>query len=161
MANKAQPFNRNLHKGSTHVWNEECQHSLDQIKGYLAKPPVLMPPIPGKPLILYISATVASLGALLTQSDETGKEHAIYYLSQTLVSYEMNYTSIEKACLALVFASQKLWHYMLAHTVHLVPKFDPLKYLLSKAVLTDRLTKWMMILSKFDIQYVERKAIKG
>ena len=81
LADKAQPFNRNLHKGFTHIWNEECQHSLDEIKRYLAKAPVLMPPIPGKPLILYISATVASLGALLTQSDETGKEHAIYYIS--------------------------------------------------------------------------------
>ena len=47
LAHKAQPFNRNLHKGSTHIWNEKFQHSLDQIKGYLAKPPVLMPPIPG------------------------------------------------------------------------------------------------------------------
>ena len=45
LADRAQPFNRNLHKGATTVWNEECQKSLDQIKEYLAKPPVLMPPI--------------------------------------------------------------------------------------------------------------------
>ena len=50
---------------------------------------------------------------------------------------------------------------MLAHTIHLVAKIDPLKYLLSKAALTGCLDKWMMILSEFDIQYVERKAIKG
>lgn len=127
----------------------------------MAKPSVLMPPVPGKPLILYISATTSSLGALLAQSDETGKERAIYYISRTFVAYEINYTSIEKACLVVVFASQKLCHYMLAHTVHLIAKIDPLKYLLSKAVLIGRLAKWMMILSKFDIQYVKRKAIKG
>ena len=40
-------------------------------------------------------------------------------------------------------------------------KIDPLKYLLSKATLMGRLAKWMMILSKFDIQYVKRKEIKG
>ena len=50
---------------------------------------------------------------------------------------------------------------MLVHTVHLIAKINPLKYLLSKATLTDHLAKWMMILSKFDIQYVERKVIKG
>ena len=110
-----------------------------------------MPPILGKPLILYISATTSSLGALLTQSDDIGKEHAIYYISQTLVSYEMNYTSNEKDCFAVVFASQKLRHYMLAHIVHLVAKIDPLKYLLSKAALTGHLAKWMMILLEFDI----------
>lgn len=50
---------------------------------------------------------------------------------------------------------------MLAHTIHLIAKIDPLKYLLGKAALMGRLAKWMMILSKFDIEYVERKAIKG
>ena len=50
---------------------------------------------------------------------------------------------------------------MLAHTTHLIAKIDPLKYLLSKATLTGRLAKWVMILSEFDIKYVERKAIKG
>jgi hypothetical protein len=72
----------------------------------------------------------------------------------------MNYSIIEKACLAIVFTSQKLRHYMLAHTTRLIAKVDPLKYLLSKASLTGRLAKWVMILSEFDIEYVERKAIK-
>ena len=67
-----------------------------------------MPPILGKHLILYISAMNSSLGALLAQSDETGKERAIYYISRTLVAYEINYTSIEKECLDVVFTSQKL-----------------------------------------------------
>ena len=106
MADKAQDFNKNLHKGSTHIWNNECQKIINQIKGYLAKPLVLMPPIPGKLLILYILAKT-SLGALLAQSDETSKEWDIYYISQTLVAYEMNYISIEKACVAMVFSSQK------------------------------------------------------
>ena len=50
---------------------------------------------------------------------------------------------------------------MLTHTINLVSKIDPLKYLLSKASLTGRLAKWVMILSEFDIHYVDRKAIKG
>ena len=95
-----------------------------------------MPLILGKPLILYISATTTSLGALLAQKDDNGRERAIYYISRTLVNYELNYNTIEKACLAVVFASQKLRHYMLAHTTQLVAKIDPLKYLLNKAALT-------------------------
>ena len=75
-----------------------------------------MHPIYGKPLILYISAIETSLGILLTQEDDNNKERAIYYVICTLISYEMNYSIIEKAFLAVVFASQKLRHYMLAHT---------------------------------------------
>ncbi len=50
---------------------------------------------------------------------------------------------------------------MPAHNTRLVAKIDPLKYLLSKANLIVRLEKWMIILSEFDVEYVERKAIKG
>jgi ribonuclease HI len=124
-------------------------------------PPVLVPPNPGEPLILYISETKVSLGALLAQDDSTRKERAIYYISRNLTGHELNYTFIEKACLAVVFTSQKFRHYMLAHTIKLVTKIDPLKYLLSKATLIGRLAKWVMILSEFDIHYIDRRAIKG
>ena len=73
LVDRAQPFKKNFHKGATIVWNDECQKSLDQIKDYLAKPPILMPSIQGKPLILYILATTNSLGALLAQQDEIAK----------------------------------------------------------------------------------------
>ena len=64
-----------------------------------------MSPILGKPLLLYISATTVSLGALLAQQGHEGKEKAIYYISRTVVGYELNYSSIERACLAIFFAS--------------------------------------------------------
>ncbi|KAA0049601.1 uncharacterized protein E5676_scaffold94G00750 [Cucumis melo var. makuwa] len=53
-----------------------------------------------------------SLGALLAQEEEKGKEHALYYLSRTLFGVEVNYSPIEKMCLALLFAINKLRHYM-------------------------------------------------
>jgi len=121
----------------------------------------LVPPVTDRPLILYISTTTAALGNLLAKHDELGKEHAIYYISQTLVGYEFNYSPMERACLALVFASQKLRHYMLNQHTNLIAKIDPLKYLLAKAALIGRLAKWVMILSEFNIEYVDRKAIKG
>lgn len=118
--------------------------------------------IQGKSLILYISATDMSLGALLAQEEENNKEPwAICYISRTSLSYEMNYSVIEIFCLEVVFGSQKLRHYMLAHSIKLIAKIDPLKYLLNKAALTRRLAKWVMILTEFDIEYVEHKAIKG
>ena len=101
------------------------------------------------------------MGSLLAQHDDQEKERAIYYLSQTLVAYEFNYTQIEKACLTVVFASQKLRYYMLNHQTKLISKIDPLKYLLSKSTLIGRMTKWVMLLSEFDIEYINQKAIKG
>eukprot|EP01018_Ginkgo_biloba_P039290 Gb_22195 [translate_table: standard] len=88
-------------------------------------------------------------------------ERAIDYLGWTLVAYECNYTQIEKACLAVVFTSQKLRHYMLNNKTKVVTKIDPLKYLLSKSALAGRMAKWVMLLNEFDIEYVNQKAIKG
>lgn len=50
---------------------------------------------------------------------------------------------------------------MLAHKIQLIDKIDSLKYLQRKITLTGRLVKWVMVLSEFDIKYVDRKEIKG
>lgn len=105
LAYKSQPFNKNLHKGATCVWNAKYEKILTEIKNQLVNPPISMPPILGKPLILYISATATSLGALLAQHDEHGKERAIYYISRTLVTYEINYNNIEKASCHVPFSN--------------------------------------------------------
>ena len=64
--------------------------------------------------MLYIVAQEKSLGALMAQENKEGKERALYYLSQTLNGAELNYSPIEKMCLALFFAIDKLEHYMQA-----------------------------------------------
>lgn len=113
-----------------------------------------MPPILGQPLLLYISATTVALGTLLVQTNDKDKEHAIYYISCTLVGYKLNYTLIERAFLTLC-------HSMLNNKTKLIEKIDPLKYLLSKVALTRCITKWVMLLNEVYIEYVDRKEIKG
>lgn len=109
---------------------------------------------------MHIS-NISDTGALLAQIDENRKEHTIYYINRIVIGYVLNYTTIERAYLALVFSTQKLWHYMLNNKTKLIAKIDPLKYLLSKAALTSHTTKWVMLLIKFDIDYVDQKSIKG
>ncbi|KAM1763676.1 hypothetical protein ACFX11_002997 [Malus domestica] len=64
-------------------------------------------------------------------------------------------------CLVLVFAVQKLRHYMHAYTIYLVTKVDPVKYVMSKPVLTCRLAKWTLHLNQDEIIYVPAKTVKG
>jgi ribonuclease HI len=134
---------------------------FEDIKQYLTNPPILCAPIKGQPLILYTTIVPTSLGALLAQNNDVGKEVSLYYLSRTLPGTECNYPDIEKICLALVFVAQKLHRYMLEHTVQLVSRADPLRYILSKMTLSGRLAMWAMLLSQFDIVLVPKKAITG
>jgi hypothetical protein len=129
-----------MRKGVPFIWDQACKNALGDIKKYLTNPPVLCAPIKGKPLILYTTAMSTSLGALLAQNNNDDKEMSLYYLSRTLGT-DCNYPDIEKICLSLVFAAQKLRHYMLEHTVYLVSRADPLRYILSKMSLSGRMTK--------------------
>ena len=122
LAGRCQPFNRLMKKDVHFEWDETCSNAFERIKRYLLNPPVLGAPIPGKPLVLYIATQEKSLGALMAQENEKGKERALYYLSQTLNGAELNYSPIEKMCLALFFAIDKLEHYMQAYMVRLIAK---------------------------------------
>ena len=47
------------------VWNEQCQEAFEKIKNYLIKPPTLVPLVPKKPLLLYLTTTDIAMGTLL------------------------------------------------------------------------------------------------
>jgi hypothetical protein len=115
LSGRTQPFTRLMRKGIAFEWDEQCQNAFESIKRYLLNPPVLAAPVKGRPLILYIAAQPSSVGALLAQHNDEGKEVACYYLSRTMAGAEHNYSSIEKLCLTLIFALKKLRHYMLEH----------------------------------------------
>ncbi|XP_012461491.1 uncharacterized protein LOC105781500 [Gossypium raimondii] len=115
---KCDPIFRLLKKHNPGVWDEECQKAFDRVKQYLSSTPVLSPPNPNKPLILYLTVFDNSMGCVLGQQDETGrKEKAIYYLCKKFTDCE---SSIEKL----------------------------------------RMSRWQILLSKFDIIYVNQKVVK-
>jgi len=102
------------------------------------------------------------MGCVLGQHDETGrKEHVIYYLSKKFTDCERRYSSLERTCCALAWATRRLRQYMLSHTAWLISKMDPIKYVFKKPALTGRLARWQMLLSEYDILYVTQKGIKG
>ncbi|XP_027086502.2 uncharacterized protein [Coffea arabica] len=161
LAGRCQPFSRLMKKGVPFEWDESCRNAFTSIKMYLMNPPVLAAPIPGKLLILYISAQERSVGALLAQENDEGKENALYYLSRMMTPNELNYSPIEKLYLALIFVIQKLKHYFQAHTIRLISKSNPIKYVMAKPVLSDRLARWYLQFQQFEIIYVPAKAVKG
>ena len=120
-----------------------------------------MPPTPGRPLLLYLSVLDIALGCMLAQLNDLGKERAIYYLSNRMLEYECKYIMIERVCLALVWATRRLRHYVTKYSILLVSLLDPLRYLFDRSVLTGMLMRWLVLLTEFDIQYMTHKSVKG
>ncbi|XP_070028705.1 uncharacterized protein [Nicotiana sylvestris] len=74
-----EPIFKLLKKDAAVRWTDDCQKAFDMIKYYLSKPPVLVPPEPGRPLFLYLSVMDNYFGCILGQHDATGKkEHTTY-----------------------------------------------------------------------------------
>src|SRR6187397_679380 len=49
---------------------------------------------------------------------------------------------------------------MLVHTVFVVSRLDPLKYLFKKSTLNGRISRWIVNLAQFDVRFMPQKAIK-
>ncbi|KAL0412292.1 UNVERIFIED_CONTAM: Transposon Tf2-12 polyprotein [Sesamum latifolium] len=56
LAGRCQPFSRLMKKEVPFEWDEACDKAFKSIKSYLMKPPFLVAPVHGRPLILYVAA---------------------------------------------------------------------------------------------------------
>ena len=78
-----------------------------------------------------------------------------------MLEYECKSIMSEHLCLALVWATRRLRHYVKKYSILLVSRLDPLRYLFNRPVLTGRLMRWLVLLTEFDVQYMTQKSVKG
>uniref|UniRef100_A0A2N9ER07 RNA-directed DNA polymerase n=1 Tax=Fagus sylvatica TaxID=28930 RepID=A0A2N9ER07_FAGSY len=150
-----------LKKGVPFRWSLECQQAFERVQDIMAKLPTVCAPIFGKPLRLYLASNDQAIGALIAQEDNEGVEQPVYYVSRALKDAETRYSGAERSCLALIYASQRLRHYFLAHKVQLMTKSHPIRSLLQRPVLTGRLAQWLLQLSQYEIIAETPTAIKS
>ncbi|MFS7972588.1 putative integrase, catalytic core, ribonuclease H domain, ribonuclease H-like superfamily [Helianthus anomalus] len=129
------------------------------MKTYICKLPTLATPVPGDPLLLYLSASKTTISAVMMVERE-GKQIPIYFISRTLKGPEERYMPLEKLALALVFASRRLRRYFQGHKVTLVTN-QPLQKVLRKPEQSGRLAKWVVELGEHSLKFKPRTAMKG
>ena len=94
-------------------WNAKCDEAFKELKELLYTSPVLRNPDFVKLFILQTDASERGVGAVLSQTDETGEEHPIAYFSKKRLPREERYSTVEKECLAIKLAIQAFWVYLL------------------------------------------------
>ncbi|RVW60154.1 Transposon Ty3-I Gag-Pol polyprotein [Vitis vinifera] len=107
-----EPIFRLLRKSQPTVWDDQCQRAFERIREYLLSPPVLAPPTPGRPLLLYLSVSDVALGCMLAQLDDSGKDRAIYYLSKRMLDYETRPALVGRLMRWLVLLTEFDIHYV-------------------------------------------------
>ncbi|RVW92749.1 Transposon Ty3-I Gag-Pol polyprotein [Vitis vinifera] len=122
------PRTRERSEASWADFSTSCQRAFERIREYLLSPPVLAPPTPGRPLLLYLSVSDVALGCMLAQLDDSGKDRVIYYLSKRMLDYETRYVMIERYCLALARLVGRLMRWLV-----LLTEFD-IHYVTQKSI---------------------------
>ena len=108
-------------------WTDECNEAFKQLKVCLCKNPVVKAPNYSKKYILQTDACEYGLGAVLSQKDEDGIDHATLYISRKLLPRECNNAIIEKECLAIKWAIDTIKVYLLGNNFILQTDHNQLK----------------------------------
>jgi hypothetical protein len=76
LGEKVLPLYRLLKKAERFLWTPEAEEALDSLKKTLTSTPVLVPPQPAEPLLLYVAATTQVVSAaVVVERQEEG--HAL------------------------------------------------------------------------------------
>ena len=111
----AQPLTALLSQKTAFQWGPKEEQSFVALKNALITAPILGKPDfeaakPGssRPFLLDTDASHFAIGGVLSQTDEQGDEHPIYFFSRKLTAAERNYSTTEREGLALICSVQRL-----------------------------------------------------
>jgi hypothetical protein len=138
-------------------WTPEANKAFQRLKDAIIQDLVLAHPMFGKPFVLRTDASNYGVGAVLSQIDESGEERVVSFASKVLDKAQINYTTSEKECYAIVYALEKFREYLEGHEFVLQTDNKALIYLDSMRNSNQRLMRWSWKLQEWSpyIQYIK------
>nr|GEW49345.1 reverse transcriptase domain-containing protein [Tanacetum cinerariifolium] len=122
---------RLLEKDTSLFFSKECVEAFQSLKIKLTKAPILIALDWDLPIELMCDASDFAIGVVLGQHQEK-HFRPIHYASKTMSKEESNYTTMEKEMLAVVYAFEKFWSYLIMNKSIVYTDHSALKYLFSK-----------------------------
>jgi hypothetical protein len=149
------PLAQLTRKGVPFSWTEECSSAFVRVKELLISAPILSSPDFSRQFVVQCDASSYGLGAVLTQTFDDG-EKPISYLSRSLTRAERNLSTTERECLCVIWAVEKLRHYL--EGVHFVVITDhhSLLWLNRLKDPQGRLARWALRLQPYDFEIKHR-----
>ncbi|GJV67051.1 reverse transcriptase domain-containing protein [Tanacetum coccineum] len=120
----------------------------------ITEAPILIAPDWDQPFELMCDASDYAIGAVLGQRIEK-HFRPIHYASKTMTEAESNYTTTENELLAVVYAFEKFWSYLIMNKSIVYTDHSALKYLFNKKDAKARLLRWVLLLQEFDFKVTD------
>ena len=129
-------------------WNDDLQERFEKIKTQLCNAPVLKLPDFDKDFVLRTDASDTGLGAVLLQKHGETMFPTVY-ASKKLTGASKSYATVEKECMAIVWAIDKFSVYLYGRAFTLQTDHQPLMYLNSAKLTNPRLMRWALKLQPY------------
>ncbi|XP_071099126.1 uncharacterized protein [Haliotis cracherodii] len=144
-------------KSNKVVWTESQELAFTTLKTHMSSFPILKLPDLEKTFLVRSDASDVGIGAVLLQEQE-GERFPIMYVSRKLAERERAYSTIEKECLAIVWAIQKLERYLYGREFILETDHQPLVWMTKAKLTNGRVMRWALTLQPYRFLI---RAIKG
>ena len=141
-------------------WSNSQELAFQTLKDNLTSSPILHLPDIEKPFILRTDASNSGLGAVLLQKHED-EVFPVAYASKKLLAREVNYSVIERECLAVVWAIRKFQRYLYGKEFTLQTDHEPLVYMQKARVVNSRVMRWALSLQPYNIKIEAIKSIEN
>ncbi|UYV76685.1 K02A2.6-like [Cordylochernes scorpioides] len=126
----AAPLYELTKKGTWYEWKEAAQHAYDKLKTCLSSAPILIHPDYRKKFVIFTDASDIGCGGMLSQL-KNGTPQPITLYSHKFRGAELNYSNIEKECLAIIMAIEQFDYYIYGQEAEIYCDHKPLQYLKS------------------------------
>ena len=158
LAQIAEPLQRLCKKDTVYAWESQQQQAFEAIKVVITTAPVLPYFDKNKKHYIQTDASLKGLGTVLLQDG-----HPVVYASRSLTPAEKQYSNIERELLAVVFAMERLHHYVYGYTVTVETDHKPLVSIWCKTIATasSRHQCLLLRLAQYDLDIVYLKGKKN
>ncbi|GJS12947.1 reverse transcriptase domain-containing protein [Tanacetum coccineum] len=127
----SRPMTHLLEKNTPFIFSDDCIQAFQTLKKKLTEALILIAPDWDLPFELMCDASDFAIGAVLGQRHEK-HFRPIHYASKTMNEAESHYTTTEKEMLAVVYAFEKFWSYLILNISVVYTNHSALKYLFAK-----------------------------
>lgn len=148
-SNISKPLTNLLKKNEPFRWTERQCEAFEILRDKLCEEPVLQYPDFNQPFVLTTDASDFAIGGILSQGS-IGKDKPITYASRVSNSAELNYLTIQKELLAMVYCVQHFRPCLYSRKFTFVTDHKPLTWLHSVKDPTSRLMRWRLKLAEYE-----------
>ena len=106
-----------------------------------------------KPFNLFVDASLHTVSAVLTQTDDDGTELPVAFSSTKLSQAQVAWSTIEREVYAVLVALKKYRSWIFGTKVTVYSDHNPLQYLIESAPKSAKLMRWSLALQEFFLTF--------